>query len=71
MSAMGDFATSVTLLTRSYTPHPSALVLQLRTRDVRRAAGSINPLGEELNDSRFEVVHRTCNLYAAGGFEIP
>ena len=34
-------------------------------------AGSINPLGEELNDSRFEVVHRACNLDAAGGFEIP
>lgn len=34
-------------------------------------AGSINPLGEELNDSRFEVVHRACNLYAPGGFEIP
>jgi len=52
--------------------HPSALVLQLRTRDVFDALpGSINRLGEELNDSRFEVVHRACNLYGTGGFEIP
>ena len=29
------------------------------------------PLRKELNDSRFEVVHRACNLYTAGGFEIP
>ena len=29
------------------------------------------PLREELNGSRFEVVHRACNLYAAGGFEVP
>ncbi len=28
-------------------------------------------LRKELNDSRFEVVHRACNLYTAGGFEIP
>jgi hypothetical protein len=25
-------------------------------------------LRQELNDSRFEVVHRACNLYAAAGF---
>lgn len=34
-------------------------------------AGAIQALGEELNDSRFEVVHRADNLYAACGFEIP
>ncbi len=26
---------------------------------------------EVLNHSRFEVVHRACNLYAAAGFEVP
>ena len=29
------------------------------------------PLREELNSARFEVIHRACNLDAAGGFEIP
>ena len=29
------------------------------------------PLPEELNDSRFEVVHRAYNLYATAGFEVP
>ena len=29
------------------------------------------PLHEKLNDSRFEVVHRAYNLYAAGGFQVP
>jgi len=29
------------------------------------------PLGEELNGTRFEVVHRTCNLDAAPGFKLP
>jgi hypothetical protein len=29
------------------------------------------PLREELNDSRFEVVHRAYNLYATAGFEVP
>src|SRR5579862_1863805 len=28
------------------------------------------PLRDELNDSRFEVVHRTCNLDAACRFEL-
>lgn len=29
------------------------------------------PLREELNSARFEVIHRACNLDAAGGFKIP
>ena len=28
-------------------------------------------LREKLNGSRFEVVHRAYNLYAAGGFKVP
>src|SRR5271169_1126896 len=28
-------------------------------------------LREKLNGSRFEVVHRACNLYAAAGFKVP
>ena len=28
------------------------------------------PLRQELNRSRFEVVHRACNLYATAGFEV-
>jgi hypothetical protein len=60
MSVIGDFAT-VTLLT----------VFNSELVTFAALAGSIDPLGEELNDSGFEVVHRACNLYAAGGFEIP
>jgi hypothetical protein len=30
----------------------------------------IAPLREKLDDSRFEVVHRACNFYAACGFEV-
>jgi hypothetical protein len=36
--------------------------------ELERHQACNQPLREELNDSRFEVVHRSCNLYAAAGF---
>ena len=51
--------------------NPSAWFFNSELVTFDALAGSINRLGEELNDSRFEVVHRACNLYGTGGFEIP
>ena len=47
------------------TPRASA---KRRANDADRVT---SPLREELNSARFEVIHRACNLDAAGGFEIP
>ena len=44
-----------------------ATAYETRTSTAKRHFFCI-PLREELNDSRFEVVHRACNFYTAAGF---
>src|SRR5579862_6221173 len=40
-------------------------------RDLPHPARHEKPLSEKVDNSRFEVIHRACNLDAAAGFEFP
>jgi hypothetical protein len=69
-----------TLVTRGSLSVPRACPVKqafyTQNRSVMSAKGIFRqqftvPLREELNSARFEVIHRACNLDAAGGFKIP
>jgi hypothetical protein len=58
------------LFTEIHADHAELVALRWILLRKRQTEGQV-VLRKELNDSRFEVVHRACNLYAAGGFEVP